>query len=274
MMRINQVCISPSLQYMSSRFRSKYKLEEYSNLLEPAIFFGCYSVHSIRQICNYKSLAVVVWGGTDAKLLRQYLDCKREGKNLGIWYSKLIQQQHVRHIAISEYIAEDLRKVGLQFSCVPINTVLPEKFKVCKPGKLLYSYGYTRRPAVYNEDLVKRVLRQLGNVQLVQGEIGTDKTIPYEGMSAIYSKCFMGLRLTAHDGLPNTVIELGLMGIRCIYNGCLPNAVKWIGIEDIVANIHKEQERIGFPNEEIARKMREYITISDDWLDTAYWNYI
>lgn len=270
-MRINQVCISPSLQYMLSRFRSKYKLEEYSNLLRPAIFFGCYSAHSIRQICNHKSLAVVVWGGTDAKLLRQHLNHKGERTNLGTWYSKLIQQQYVRHIAISEYIAEDLKSVGLKHKCIPINTVLPKKFKVCKPGKLLYSYGYTRRPAVYNRDLVKEVLRRLGNVQLVQGEIGTDKTILYGNMPTIYGKCFMGLRLTTHDGLPNTVIELGLMGIRCIYNGCLPNAVKWTGVKDIVTNIRKEQERIGLPNEEIAEKMRECITVSDDWLDTKYW---
>lgn len=271
-MRIRQLCTSPSLRYMSDRFKKKYSLEDYSSLVKPVIFFGCYSTPSIKRICNHNALAIVVWGGTDAKLFVKHLMYAKERTALGNWYAKLLKQTQIRHVAISEDIAYDLTCLGLKYRTLPINTVLPWQFKVCRPGNCLYSYGYTRRPTVYNAKLVGRVLSQLKNVQCLQGEIGTPNQILYGDMSTIYSKCFMGLRLTKHDGLPNTVIELGLMGIRCIHNGNLPNVVKWNGVDDIVINVRKEQERIDQPNVEIAKKMREFIEISDDWLTTAYWN--
>ena len=148
---------------------------------------------------------------------------------------------------------------------------MPEYFKVCKPGECIYTYGL-RRPDVYNKFLVDEVFDKLSDVKLLQGEIGTNLEISYKNISNFYKKCFIGLRFTSHDGLPNTVVELGLMGIRCIYNGNLPNAIKWMGVNDIVDNVKEEQNRIGCTNEEIAKEMSEYISISDDWLDTKYWD--
>jgi hypothetical protein len=255
---------------MSDRFKKKYGLEEYYSVGEPAIFFGCYSSHTVKRICNHNALAVVVWGGTDVLILKKYLAGPRN--RTATWFVKLLEQTHIRHVAISEDIVRDLFDLSLEYKTLPLNGVLSKQFKVCKPGKCLYSYGYTRRPDVYNAKLVKEVLSRLKNVQCLEGEIGTSKTILYDDIPVTYSKCFMGLRLTKHDGLPNTVIELGLMGIRCIHNSNLPNAVKWTGIDDIVTNVRKEQERIGQPNVEIAKAMREYIEMSDDWLTTNYWN--
>ena len=141
---------------MSDRFKKKYGLEDYHSAAEPTIFFGCYSTPSIKRICNHNALAVIIWGGTDAKLFLSHLtDGSKKQTALGTWFAKLLKQTHVRHIAISQDIAWDLSCLGLFSEALPLNTALLWQFKVCKPGNCLYSYGYTRRPDVYNAKLVK-----------------------------------------------------------------------------------------------------------------------
>jgi len=271
-MRISQVSIAVSLQFMAERFRKKYKLGKYTDLMKPAIFFGCYSPTMVRRACNHRSLSVILWGGTDAKFLSLYMEGKLNHRDLNSSFSLLLRQKHVRHVAISEFITEDLRRANLDYKFVPVSSVIPGYFRVCSPGKCVYSYGFSRRPEVYNKPLVDKVVERLKNTKLIQGEIGTSREVNYANMSDLYRKCFVGLRLTTHDGLPNTVVELGLMGIRCIYNGNLPNAIKWTGVDDIVDSIEKEQNRIGQPDEEIAKRMLDYVTIPDDWLDTNFYN--
>ena len=50
----------------------------------------------------------------------------------------------------------------------------------------------------------------------------------------------MGLRLTNIDGLPNTVLEMGLMGRHCIHNGNTPNSLNYKSVEDIINHINNE----------------------------------
>ncbi len=269
MMRIKQISVAVSLRYMEGRLRKKYQLEKYDDRTKPAIFFGCYSPSMLKRAFKHKSLAVILWGGTDAKFLSLHAQGKLNHKGLNECFSHLPGQKHVRHIAISEFIADDLREVGLEYQFVPVSTVLPERFRPCPLGNDLYTYGCKRRPHVYNGKLAEEVLSRLGSINCIHGEVGTDREIPYKDMPDVYRKCFLGLRLTEHDGLPNTVIELGLMGIRCIYNGNLPNAIKWTGVDDIVENIRREQNRIGRINGVVAREMMEYISITNDWLFTS-----
>jgi glycosyltransferase involved in cell wall biosynthesis len=51
-------------------------------------------------------------------------------------------------------------------------------------------------------------------------------------MPEIYSDCFIGLRLTQHDGNANTVQEFNAMNIPIIFNG--PGGVKWKNALDII----------------------------------------
>jgi len=99
----------------------------------------------------------------------------------------------------------------------------------------------------------------------------TDKIVQYNSMSGVYDKCFMGIRLTPHDGLPNTVVELGLMGRRCVWNGNLPNAIPWMKDADIIEAVSKEKDRIGQSFPDIRASMLNHISIGDEWLDTGYY---
>jgi len=87
-----------------------------------------------------------------------------------------------------------------------------------------------------------------------------------------YKRSFIGLRLTQHDGLPNTVIELGLMGRRCIYNGDLINAINWRNIQDIIKIINTEKLKIGQINIQMANKMANSLNLDNSWLDEKFWD--
>jgi hypothetical protein len=89
----------------------------------------------------------------------------------------------------------------------------------------------------------------------------------------------MGLRLTEHDGLPNTVIELGLMGRQSLCNAGTPasipfdrNDVKNIA-ETIKQRIKDLDGEINYGNQtDIAKQMRDFVNIGDEWLQEEFYN--
>ena len=87
----------------------------------------------------------------------------------------------------------------------------------------------------------------------------------------MYRRCFIGMRLTEHDGLAHTVTELGLMGRRCVWNGGSPNAIPYKNVDDVVVAIEAERECLPDP-EMVAEEMRAYLDIGTDWLDTEWYD--
>ena len=87
----------------------------------------------------------------------------------------------------------------------------------------------------------------------------------------LYRKCFMGLRLTPHDGCSCTAIELGLMGRRIVWNGDSPNAIKWRTLDDVAAAIREEMKLIGQTRERVREDVEKFINVPDYWLDTDFY---
>ena len=86
-------------------------------------------------------------------------------------------------------------------------------------------------------------------------------SLPYEKMPEIYSKCFIGLRFTNHDGNANMVQEMLSMGIPVIHNGDY-NTIKWnnknfysiiYNINSIFNNLAIEKEKIDISENEIKK---------------------
>jgi len=88
-------------------------------------------------------------------------------------------------------------------------------------------------------------------------------------MPSVYSKCFIGLRLVPHDGLGSTVQELGLMGIKCVHNGNSPSALNYKNIDDILKHIENEAKTIGLKDEELSKKVYNYLTIPDNFFNVS-----
>lgn len=263
-MRIEQCYVCNAIKAFKARIFKKYNFVEYTNTKEPVIFFGCYNQKNLAKILSHDpdSLVVLVWRGSDAQAL-QNIEARKG-------FAELFQRKNVKHIAISSFVAQDLKLCGVPYIFLPISHVPVEQFKPTELGSKIYIYNYGQKCLRYGQSIIDEVLASLKDIEILPTAWG--KYSPAE-MQNIYKQCFIGLRPIKHDGLSNTVVELGLMGRRCIYNGELPNAIHWKGASDIVTSIREEYKRVGQRIDDVAKKMLEYINISDDWLNTEYYGF-
>lgn len=241
---IKQGKVSKALKF---NFLDKYTLEYYTDRYKPCVFFGCYKGRGdILRILNHKSLAVICWRGTDI---------------LGMTNDdfKALRKDNIKHIAISDYIAKDLNKQGFKYKSFPI-TAAPLRFNPVPLGESIYTYMDKRRPGCYGEAIIN-LLRERYDIIIGVGQFSKKQ------MDDVYRRSFIGLRLTRHDGLPNTVIEMGLMGRKCIYNGLLPNAINFLDFNDIINGIEHERKKAGVIQYDVARRMFDYFNIDKTWLD-------
>ena len=125
---------------------------------------------------------------------------------------------------------------------------------------------YNRYNPFYSSTLINKLEKQLNHKYKF---ITADGKIPYNKMSEIYSKSFIGLRLVPHDGLGSTVQELGLMGIKCVHNGSSPSALKYRNVDDIIKHIENEALTIGLKDEELSKNVDKYLTIPDNFFKVS-----
>lgn len=253
-MRISQAHVG--VGFFKESFLSKFDLEEYSDNKKPAIFFGLYKGHQ-HILRNHRSIAVIVWAGTDV------LHMQRNPRFL-----EYVKNRHrTYHIAISNFIEEDLRSLNIPFISLPIIPHSNGDFKSEPLGKCVYMYTSDKSPQIYGDEMLNEIKKKLPEIKFITA---TAHSYTRKELKKVYKKCFLGLRLTKHDGLSNTVVELGLMGRKVIWNGNTPNAIKYVSVSDIVRKIRVEQAKA--QDERLSKKIRDYININNNWLNTEYYS--
>ena len=282
------------MKALGERLCAKYALLPYRDPNEPAIFYGIFP-GACERILRHRSLAVLLWAGTDLQLLREaYRTLDRPSLNKLIqlaelpfesWLSftdvfrasttnKMISAANlpnVRHISRSECLSNDFNIIGLRYKFARVSPVIPEYFPQVPLGNCVYCYGALRNSEKYGGDWIEQLKKDLPHIQFIDRCLEHETTISYGKMHTTYEKCFIGLRLTKHDGLPNTVLEMGLMGRKCVYNGDLPNAVPYNTYDDVKNIIEREYKNRGEPSHVgLAEKTRKLLDISDDWLQTVW----
>lgn len=135
-------------------------------------------------------------------------------------------------------------------------------------GEEVYVYAPKQRPRIYRADLIRRIRAELPDVPFY---VNRDTALSRGPLLERYRRAFIGLRLTAHDGVANTVLEMGMMGRCCVHNGGEPNTYPWSNLDDVVRLIKAERELRGVVREGIREKVLEYVHLSDDWLHTEFW---
>ena len=238
------------------KFMEKYGISEYKNPKESAVFFGCYNPpQDFNTIINHKALGILIWLGSDSRLINP--------NKLQI----IKQKTNIKHIAQSIFIANDLSKAGIEFKMLPIHAT-KDTINLQPLGDCIYCYAPKHKYNFYGGQIIDELKKILPNEKFI---ITSNKQYPREKIIEFYKKSFIGLRLTLHDGLPETVVELGLMGRRCIFNDKLPNTIAWKTIQDIVRIIKKEKLMIGQINIKLANSMFDFLNIDNSWLDENYW---
>ena len=271
-MRTKQAYISDCLSFFRESIQTRYKFEPYTNPNAPAVFYGMYPPKrhrngrrrmDVSMLENHKSLAIVVWCGSDA-LAARTADTRRH-------YQRIRNAPNMVHVALSKSVMEDLTKIGIPCKHVPLCSISTAGYAPVPLGDRVYVYTSFKVPKVYGWHLVEKVRALLPDIKFEVHTALPPNYIPRSQLKKVYAKCFAGLRLTAHDGLSNTVVELGLMGRRCIWNGWAPNAIPWKTVQDAAASIRQEQSRMGEYHQEVADEMREFLKVGPHWLHPGFW---
>ena len=225
---------------------------------EPLFMFGCYNEKQVWHALTHNSggqLTVICWAGSDAQNIVHLAGVFKE-------FPK------IKHIAISKWIAADLGMNAIPFYRLPIT---PHDYSDFKPWPLGDSiYMYKPDSPTYNGGIYQKIKEALPDYKFIECNFG-DHT--REEMIEIYKQCFIGLRFTEHDGLSNTVCEMGMMGRMVINNGDVPNCLHYNDIYGIVQNIKLfEQIRGTLSGAKLTSKaVKDYLNIGDSFLNTEYY---
>jgi len=259
-MRIEQALVLKSFE---DSFHKRWRTHKVTKRNEPMIVFGCFHQKQVDIIADWKALVVVVWVGSDSMYLRN--------NTYGVDYTKILHAPHVRHVAISKWIIDDLSACGVPHIYLPITHVDFEQFKPTPLGDKVYSYMPKGREELYGTAFVEQVKAKIPDIKFIQRYSHVET--PHSMMKELYDQCFIGLRPTAHDGQPTTVAEMGLMGRRVIHNGLAPNCILWHSVDGIIEIIRQEQKRAVQHNTdiELAKQVREFLDIGDSWLNIEFY---
>jgi hypothetical protein len=146
-MRIKQIYVSKCLDHFRERMYQKYDLVPYTDPYSPAIFYGGFPTVVSSIIPSHKSIAVVLWAGTDAlKLLQAY---KQPSWKYSSPYKRMLGFTNCFHICRSNWLKEDFDCIRMQYRFLPVSPVLPEQFFLTPLGRDVYCYGAVRKPKVY-----------------------------------------------------------------------------------------------------------------------------
>jgi hypothetical protein len=248
--------------------QKKYDLQEYHDKVQPAIFYGFFTA-APPVVANHRSIGVILWAGTDALRIVQLKKGVRIPRHEIV--EKVLRMQNVYHICRSECIRKDFEFCGLPYKFVRVSPAYPGLFSPKPLGPCIYCYGHKFKPEKYGADKVQKLREIFSDIEFLSKDL-VNESVPYEKMHLLYAQCFLGLRLTTHDGLPNSVLEMGLMGRRSVYNGDIPGAIPYNSFDDIVNAIKEERKKVGSPGDlEISNQVRTMLDISEDWLDTDFY---
>jgi hypothetical protein len=220
--------VSDALKHFKKRFQKFYckKDYHYSNI---CVFFGMYSrkdIEILRRHCGYKFL---IWGGTD---------CNWNYRERLINFEIIKKIPDLYHIAISKDIQERLHLKNIESIFLELDLVDKELFKpVSKKGHCVFIYnGFTKgKEYIYGERIYTEVVKRLPKFKFIYSN---QLNLQHEEMPKIYCECFIGLRLTEHDGNANMVQEMKAMNIPVVHN-LSDYGLKWNGVDDIIEYINR-----------------------------------
>jgi hypothetical protein len=240
-MRYNQAWISRSLVGLTTDYRKKYGWRTYYDSLAPLVFLGMYRDRDFEVFQNHKGKKAVIYCGSDAM-------------NIPDAWLKHLRKSDV-NISKSAFITKSLQSKRIKSVYYPVNATIPRQWTNVPSGNKLYWYYSENCPDVYGGDLIESIER-ISGIEIIKATV---KTFDKSELAKVYADCFLNLRLTAHDGCPNTNLQMGLMGRKSIYNGDLPHSIKWGGVDDICRNIETEYLRRDQNNQHISNDFLTFI---------------
>ena len=222
----NNLYVSDALKQFSKRLKKKYCKKKYDDGI--CLFFGMYSLKDIYKLKCHNGYKFLLWGGTDCNW--NYRDRVRN-------FDYINKIPDLYHIAISRDIQKRLHLKNIESIFFDMNLVDKKIFKpVSIKGKSVFIYnGFTKgNEYLYGNKIYTKVVKRLPEFNFIYSN---ELNLPYEEMPEIYAECFIGLRLTEHDGNANMVQEMRAMNIPVVHN-LSDYGLKWETVDDIIKYIH------------------------------------
>jgi hypothetical protein len=284
--KIEQIYMTEHLKEgFYDRVKNSTPLRGYDNDYLPAIFYGIWSDEDLDTLRKNKSLKIIIWSGGDINAADYREDCVRERVLRNV--SEIRALSKVIHISKSPFIAKSLEEFGIPYIETPFCPIDLDRYKPVKKGDSIYIYTAPGLESYYGFDLYDKVVEKYKDINFIFAccKAGYDfiKATGYQSKYAVryykqeelidevYSECFLALRLTTHDGIANTVQELGLMGIRSVHNGSSPSSLNYRTLEDLCRHIDHERETIGTCDEVLADEVRRYLTLDTHFYKTGFY---
>lgn len=254
-MKAKQIRVSRNVKFFADKMMQKFDLAPFGNTKLPVVMYGIYNADDYAFYQEHKPGIILLWRGTDAKILNAEK------------VEKINSKTNVRHISGSHAVNKSLLKHGIKSEIIPI-TPTKGDIKMAPSGKFVYCYICSENEKMsskYRLDWLKKLSKELPYTFIFT----TQKKYTQEKLRSVYAKCFVGVRLLGHDGLSNSIIEMGLMGRKTISNSSLPHTIKWKTYEDVHAAIIREYKLRDKNIKEVSKAYHELINISDQWLESV-----
>lgn len=235
------------------RWLDQYKLEPYHNYSDPLIVFGCYRPVDIRVVNRHKGPVIVFWCGNDTH--------KSD--------AQLMDKPNIIHTTILPKAQQYIQQKGIK--CHLLKPAVKESREMAPPlkmGNKIYTYLNRSKPDYHG----RKIIEQLNTkYDILVGDHSIPRGDWYNGVSnEYYSKCFIGLFLSDYVGGGQSVIEMGMRGIRVVTNVLnMPHTIPWETIEDVEIAIEKESENIGKVNYTLSDQVYDSLVRDLDCFDLA-----
>jgi len=193
-------------------------------------------------------------------------------KKIAVEYFKA-NKDRIKHVAWSHWIISDLEAVGLEVTKRAVFPVTFDwlKFEPESQGKIYHYHPRDRnRYHVYGTDVVNNIEKRNLSGRFVKTCWGHLKPQSPQLYNA-YKSCSFGVRLTEHDNMALSCVEMGLMGRKSIFNGNIPCAIPWER-ETVKEQIIGLANIDPMPNERLAEEMRDFVQDDMKWLNTNYYD--
>lgn len=260
--RIMQAAVSRSVYFFEDKLFDKFgfinRRTDKGNAFiinkdKPMVMFGCYNEPDFKLVLAHKSDVVIIWAGSDS--MSYNYDRMKD----------FVGKSNIHHISGSKFISTDLDAVGLEYTYYPISLCNHDELRAKPLGDKIYVYIARGKndPEFYGKSIYDKLILHYGADKFI---LANADTYSKEEVYKLYEECFIGLRLVKHDGLSETVAELGLMGRNVVYNGDTPNSLNYRDIDDIISHIDNESKKAGYVDYKLAERMTDFLNCGTDWL--------
>lgn len=220
-------------------------LKPYSRKYDPVVVFGGDYKDSVEIIKNHRGTVIIRWMGADSRRVKD--------KSL-----------YVRPNIINVTPLLNVRKMLLSkgINCHLIRLTTNKGATPLIKGNKIYTYIHHLDEPKYNAEMV-RGLKTPYEIMVMR--LKFSKKDWYAGeCDKFYKQCFIGLALSSFAGGGQSIVEMGLRGIRVVTNVLnLPHCIPWKDVKDIEVAIEKESGKIGTSDLALAKKVESEMVLNE-----------